>query len=72
MVGTEKPREEIQAPDILEGEKKFETGSPFKEEGARKADLTDHVILSGAARFNVRKRAGATVFLEMQGTPAEC
>lgn len=33
MVGTEKPREEIQAPDILEGEK-FETGSPFKEEGA--------------------------------------
>lgn len=27
------------------------------------------MILSGAARFNVRKRARATVFLEMQGTP---
>lgn len=28
-----------------------------------------HVILSGAARFNARKRTGVTIFLEMQGIP---
>ena len=42
-----------------------------KGRGAGTADLTDDVVLSGAARFNVRKGARATIFLEMQGDPED-